>query len=71
MTYQDLRLHLAVNHCAGLKKAGEKRHELYNKLEAEYLNLQNPLRTANKFGVEEVIDPAYTRTLVCEWTQYM
>jgi acetyl-CoA carboxylase carboxyltransferase component len=62
---------MIVNHRADLKKAGDKRDELYARLEAEYMNLQNPVRTANKFGVEEIIDPAKTRTLLCRWTKYM
>jgi acetyl-CoA carboxylase carboxyltransferase component len=44
---------------------------VYQKLEAEYSNLQHPLRVANKFGIEEVIDPAKTRILICDWTQHM
>jgi len=62
---------IEVNHRADLKRAGEKRQELYDKLEGEYTNLQHPLRVANKFGIEEVIDPADTRALVCEWTRHM
>ena len=60
-----------VNHRADLKKAGDKREEVYAKLEAEYMNLQNPVRTANKFGVEEIIDPADTRLLICTWAEHM
>lgn len=60
-----------VNHRADLKKAGDKRDEVYARLEAEYLNLQNPVRTANKFGIEEIIDPADTRSLVCAWVKHM
>ncbi|KAK5175519.1 uncharacterized protein LTR77_000658 [Saxophila tyrrhenica] len=62
---------IEVNHRADLKKAGDKRDEVYAQLEAEYLNLQNPVRTANKFGVEEIIDPADTRSLLCSWTKHM
>ncbi len=60
-----------VNHRADLKNAGEKRNELYARLEAQYMNLQNPVRTANKFGIEEIIDPADTRSLICAWTKHM
>lgn len=60
-----------VNHRADLKAAGEGRDQLYKRLEAQYMNLQNPVRTANKFGVEEIIDPAVTRSLVCAWTKHM
>jgi acetyl-CoA carboxylase carboxyltransferase component len=44
---------------------------VYNQLEAEYLNLMNPVRTANYFGIEEIIDPADTRAVICEWTKDM
>ena len=62
---------LSVNHVADLKKAGEKRKELYDRLEAQYLNLQNRIRVANKFSVEEIIDPADTRALAALWTKHM
>lgn len=62
---------IPVNHRADLRAAGEKRDELYAQLEAEYTNLQNPIRTAAKFGIPEIIDPADTRALVCEWTSHM
>jgi acetyl-CoA carboxylase carboxyltransferase component len=61
----------AVNHRADLKRAGDKRDEVYARLEAEYMNLQNPVRTANNFGIEEIIDPAKTRPLMCRWTKFM
>ena len=46
-----------------MKRAGDKWNEVYARLEAEYMNLQNPVRTANRFGVEEIIDPANTRSI--------
>ncbi|KAM3068930.1 hypothetical protein ACMFMF_008896 [Clarireedia jacksonii] len=62
---------IEAGHAAELKAAGaegeEKRKERYKELETEYLRLMNPVRTANAFGVEEIIDPAVTRRLVCEW----
>jgi len=33
--------------------------------------LQNPVRTANAFGVEEIIDPAETRHLLCTWVKHI
>jgi hypothetical protein len=33
--------------------------------------LQNPVRTANAFGVEEIIDPADTRHLLCTWVRHV
>lgn len=60
-----------VNHRADLKRAGGNRNEVYARLEAQYMNLQNPIRTANKFGIEEIIDPANTRSLICAWAKHM
>ena len=56
---------------ADLKKAGDNWKEVYQRLEAEYMNLQNPIRVANKFSVEELIDPADTRILMSTWTKHM
>lgn len=60
-----------VNHRAELKRAGDKKAEVYKRLHAQYTTLQHPLRVANKFGIEEVIDPADTRILLAEWTGMM
>lgn len=49
----------------------EARKERYRELDEEYRRLMNPVRTANNFGVEEVIDPAVTRPLVCEWAKHV
>ncbi|KIW98267.1 uncharacterized protein Z519_01851 [Cladophialophora bantiana CBS 173.52] len=46
-----------------LRKVRDKAQELYKHLEAEYTNLQHPLRVSSKFGVEEVIDQAHTRII--------
>jgi acetyl-CoA carboxylase carboxyltransferase component len=29
--------------------------------------VRNPMRTAERFGVEEIIDPRESRPLLCEW----
>ncbi|MGH7894728.1 MAG: acyl-CoA carboxylase subunit beta, partial [Candidatus Binatia bacterium] len=42
-----------------------KRRELEAKLEA----LRSPFRTAEGFGIEEIIDPRDTRPLLCEWVR--
>lgn len=52
------------------EKQGKKKEE-YKKLEDEYLRLMNPIRTANAFGIEEIIDPAQTRHIVANWTEHM
>jgi acetyl-CoA carboxylase carboxyltransferase component len=49
----------------------EKRDERYKELENEYKRLMNPVRTANHFGIEEIIDPAYTRRICCEWVDHV
>ncbi|KAJ3578767.1 hypothetical protein NPX13_g1806 [Xylaria arbuscula] len=54
------------------KQGGQKiADELYAKLEAEYNALMNPVRTANAFGVEQIIDPADTRPQVCNWISHV
>ncbi|KAH7035476.1 propionyl-CoA carboxylase-like protein [Microdochium trichocladiopsis] len=49
----------------------EARRQRYAQLEDEYRRLQNPVRTANQFGIEEVIDPAVTRRVLAEWVAHM
>lgn len=53
------------------KQGKEERDKKYKELEDEYNRLMNPVRTANAFGVEEIIDPAYTRRVCCEWASHM
>lgn len=31
----------------------------------------NPIRTANAFGAEQIIDPADTRSVVCSWISHV
>jgi len=63
---------IEVGHAAELKALEpEKRKERYKELEEEYTRLMNPVRTANAFGVEEIIDPAITRQVVCEWIKHV
>ncbi|CAN9128791.1 unnamed protein product [Alternaria sp. RS040] len=53
------------------KEGRDARDKRYTELENEYKRLMNPVRTANAFGIEEIIDPAYTRRVCCEWTSHM
>jgi acetyl-CoA carboxylase carboxyltransferase component len=53
------------------KEGKAKRDERYAELENEYKRLMNPVRTANHFGVEEIIDPIYTRRVCCEWVSHV
>ncbi|KAG8629477.1 hypothetical protein KVT40_003342 [Elsinoe batatas] len=66
---------IEAGHAAELKKIekekGEQaRKDRYKELDDEYKRLMSPIRTANAFGVEEIIDPARTRPLVCEWLKH-
>lgn len=38
-------------------------------LEAFYLNMTSPFRTAEKFGVLDIIDPRETRSILCDWVE--
>ena len=38
-------------------------------LEEFYAQLGSPLRTAEKFGVLDVIDPRETRGILCDWIE--
>jgi acetyl-CoA carboxylase carboxyltransferase component len=42
-----------------------RRRELEGMLE----QYRSPLRTAEAFGIEEVIDPRDTRPLLCDWVE--
>ncbi|KAF2624571.1 ClpP/crotonase [Macroventuria anomochaeta] len=53
------------------KEGKEGRGQRYKELEDEYKRLMNPVRTANAFGVEEIIDPAHTRRVCCEWVEHV
>ncbi|EOD52376.1 putative propionyl- carboxylase protein [Neofusicoccum parvum UCRNP2] len=53
------------------KEGAEKMKERYKELELEYRRLMNPVRTANAFGIEEIIDPAVTRPVLAEWVKHM
>ncbi|TRX90564.1 hypothetical protein FHL15_008537 [Xylaria flabelliformis] len=66
---------IEVGHSYELKEAARKggqklADELHAKLDAEYNTLMNPVRTANAFGVEQIIDPADTRSVVCDWISH-
>lgn len=43
----------------------KERDKLMNELLAKFEDVRSPLKTAHKFGVEEIIDPRNTRPLVC------
>lgn len=64
---------IEVGHRHELREAEKvgKKAERYQELEEEYLRLMNPVRTANAFGVEEIIDPKDTRRVCCAWVRHM
>ncbi|KAH6660794.1 propionyl-CoA carboxylase-like protein [Truncatella angustata] len=75
---------IEVGHSADLKRAyqegyreggneeGKERMKAhYDELERDYRRLMNPVRTANAFGIEEIIDPATTRPLLCQWANHV
>ncbi|KAJ5482548.1 hypothetical protein N7475_001360 [Penicillium sp. IBT 31633x] len=64
---------IEVGHRHELREAEKvgKKEERYQELEEEYLRLMNPVRTANAFGVEEIIDPKDTRKVCCAWTSHV
>lgn len=67
---------IEVGHSHELKemekmKGKEGRDAKYKELEDEYRRLMNPVRTANHFGIEEIIDPAFTRRVCCEWISHV
>lgn len=39
------------------------------KLEAFHLNMTSPFRTAEKFGILDIIDPRETRSILCDWIE--
>ncbi|HMY75355.1 MAG TPA: methylmalonyl-CoA carboxyltransferase, partial [Blastocatellia bacterium] len=38
-------------------------------IEAMLNELRSPFRTAEAFGIEEIIDPRDTRPLLCDWVE--
>ncbi|KAG2416181.1 hypothetical protein HFD88_007374 [Aspergillus terreus] len=64
---------IEVGHRHELREAEKvgKKAERYQELEEEYRRLMNPVRTANAFGVEEIIDPKDTRQVCCAWAKHV
>lgn len=42
-----------------------------NELLDKFEDVRSPLKTAHKFGIEEIIDPRDTRPLVCDWVAHV
>lgn len=47
-------------------KTPEEREKLMNELLDKFEEVRSPMKTAYKFGIEEIIDPRDTRPMVCE-----
>lgn len=64
---------IEVAHRQELREAEQRGQKaaLYQELEEEYRRLMNPVRTANAFGVEEIIDPKDTRSVCCAWARHV
>lgn len=67
---------LEVGHAAELKKietesGKEAREKRYKELDEDYRRLMNPVRTANAFGAEEIVDPAQTRRITIAWIKHV
>jgi acetyl-CoA carboxylase carboxyltransferase component len=67
---------IEVGHRFELKQIEEKggkeaKAARYKELEDEYLRMMNPVRTANAFGIEEIVDPKDTRKICCQWAKRM
>ena len=50
-------------------EASEDPEARRQELEAHYDQLQSPFRTAEKFGIHDIIDPRDTRPLLCDWVE--
>lgn len=50
-------------------EASENPDQRRTELEAHFEGLRSPFRTAEAFGIEEIIDPRTTRPLLCEWVE--
>ncbi|GLB39032.1 putative carboxyl transferase [Lyophyllum shimeji] len=51
--------------------SAEAREKLMADLLEKFESVRSPMKTAHKFGVEEIIDPRDTRPLTCEWVTHV
>ncbi|KAF9446436.1 propionyl-CoA carboxylase [Macrolepiota fuliginosa MF-IS2] len=52
-------------------KTEEEREQLMTDLLAQFEDVRSPLKTAHKFGIEEIIDPRDTRPMACDWIAHV
>jgi acetyl-CoA carboxylase carboxyltransferase component len=50
-------------------EASDDPEALYKEIEARLNAVRSPFRTAERFSVEEIIDPRDTRPLLCDWAE--
>ena len=50
-------------------EASDDPEDRTRELENYYEQLQSPFRTAERFGVLDIIDPRETRSLLCDWVE--
>lgn len=50
-------------------EAASDREKLMKEIEARLNALRSPFKTAEAFGIEEIIDPRDTRALLCDWVE--
>ena len=50
-------------------EAAEDPNERRRELEGMLEQFRSPLRTAEAFGIEEVVDPRETRPILCDWVK--
>jgi acetyl-CoA carboxylase carboxyltransferase component len=50
-------------------EASEDPEALRAELLERFEGMRSPFRTAEGFGIEEIIDPRQTRALLCEWVE--
>jgi acetyl-CoA carboxylase carboxyltransferase component len=54
---------------SGQLNQAENREQEMERLEREMENIASPFRTAENFGVQNMIDPRESRRLLCEWVE--
>ena len=47
--------------------SSDKPAEIMSELSAKYAGYTSPFRTAEQFGISDIIDPRQTRPILCDW----
>ena len=50
-------------------KSAEDPEAYLNNLQGTYQAIQSPFRTAEAFGIEDIIDPRDTKSILCDWVE--